>query len=158
MSNGHGGARPGAGRKPKAERYAPEIESANDKVFDRLGDNVDALQARADNDLVVVRTEYAPAGMVTVDDVEIDGEGRVIKVKRPAFPHLPPEQLVMVKRTETNNGPSETALIWLAEQGLGKPTQQIESIAKNIDLSKLSTEQLERLAAGDDLLSVILGG
>ncbi len=158
MSNGHGGARPGAGRKPKAERYAPEIESANDKVFDRLGDNVDALQARADNDLIVVHEEYAPAGTVTVDDVEIDGDGRVHKVKKPAFPGSDPKQLVLVKRRTVNNGPSETALIWLAEQGVGKPTQQIESIAKNIDLSKLSTEQLERLAAGDDLLSVILGG
>ncbi len=158
MSNGHGGARPGAGRKPKTERYAIEIESATDKVYVRLDDNVNSLQALADNDRIVVHQEWAPAGTVTIKSYEVDAEGKVHRVEKPAFPDLDPEHMVLVKRREVNNGPSETALTYLIDQGLGKATQHIESIAKNIDLSKLSTEQLERLAAGDDLLSVILGG
>lgn len=35
---------------------------------------------------------------------------------------------------------------------------QIDAIAKHLDIATLSTAQLERLAAGDDLVSVLLGG
>ncbi len=46
-SNGHGGARAGAGRKPKALRYAPAAEAAEQKIADALPDVVDALIAFA---------------------------------------------------------------------------------------------------------------
>jgi|SRR6185437_8976031 len=47
MPNGHGGARPGAGRKPKATKYASEIADAERKIADRLPELVDNLFALA---------------------------------------------------------------------------------------------------------------
>lgn len=41
--NGHGGAREGAGRKPKALRYADELAQAENKIIAALPDVIDAL-------------------------------------------------------------------------------------------------------------------
>jgi hypothetical protein len=35
---------------------------------------------------------------------------------------------------------------------------QIDDIAKHIDIMTLSTEQLERLVSGDDLVRILFGG
>jgi hypothetical protein len=48
MANGHGGRRPGAGRKPKAERFASKIAAAEKRIADRLPDLVDRLFELAD--------------------------------------------------------------------------------------------------------------
>ena len=44
---GTGGIRPGAGRKPKAEKYARDINAAEKKIRDKLPDIVDAQIALA---------------------------------------------------------------------------------------------------------------
>lgn len=41
--NGHGGAREGAGRKPKALRYADELAQAENKIIAALPDVIDGL-------------------------------------------------------------------------------------------------------------------
>lgn len=45
--NGHGGAREGAGRKPKALRYADELAQAENKIIAALPDVIDGLIAAA---------------------------------------------------------------------------------------------------------------
>ncbi len=45
--NGHGGARDGAGRKPKALRYACELAEAENKIVAALPDVIDGLIAAA---------------------------------------------------------------------------------------------------------------
>jgi hypothetical protein len=42
-SNGHGGAREGAGRHPKALRYASELATAEGKIIAALPDVIDGL-------------------------------------------------------------------------------------------------------------------
>ncbi len=44
---GHGGARDGAGRKPKALRYANELAEAENKIIAALPDVIDGLIAAA---------------------------------------------------------------------------------------------------------------
>jgi hypothetical protein len=43
----HGGARPGAGRKPKALRYASELAQAEEKIMSALPAAIDSLVASA---------------------------------------------------------------------------------------------------------------
>jgi hypothetical protein len=43
----HGGARPGAGRKPKALRYASELAAAEEKIMSALPAAIEALEAAA---------------------------------------------------------------------------------------------------------------
>jgi hypothetical protein len=45
--NNHGGARPGAGRKPKALRYASELAQAEEKIMSALPAAIDSLIASA---------------------------------------------------------------------------------------------------------------
>jgi hypothetical protein len=45
--NKHGGARPGAGRKPKALRYASELAVAEEKIMSALPAAIDSLIASA---------------------------------------------------------------------------------------------------------------
>ncbi len=47
--NGHGGARDGAGRKPKALKYATELADAENVLMSALPSAVAALVAAADN-------------------------------------------------------------------------------------------------------------
>ena len=43
MAKGHGGRRPGAGRKPKAEKYAGRISKAEKRIADRLPEIAERL-------------------------------------------------------------------------------------------------------------------
>jgi len=44
---GHGGPRPGAGRKPKALRYASELAQAEEKIMSALPAAIEALETAA---------------------------------------------------------------------------------------------------------------
>jgi ribosomal protein S11 len=48
-SNDHGGARPGAGRKPKALKYASELAAAENKIMSALPSAVAVLVAAAES-------------------------------------------------------------------------------------------------------------
>ncbi|MGV3723808.1 MAG: hypothetical protein ACO1SX_23160 [Actinomycetota bacterium] len=62
---GSGGRRPGAGRKPKAERFARPIAAAEKRIADRLPRLVDAIFDLAEG--------------VQVEDVDADGETRTYR-------------------------------------------------------------------------------
>lgn len=48
MANGYGGKRAGAGRKPRAERFATAIQRSEKRIADRLPDIIDRLFELAD--------------------------------------------------------------------------------------------------------------
>jgi hypothetical protein len=61
MAVSKGGARPGAGRKPKAEKYSRDINAAEKKIRDSLPDIVDAQIALAKG----LKTTTAEGGVYT---------------------------------------------------------------------------------------------
>ncbi|HEU4322114.1 MAG TPA: hypothetical protein VFS21_03105 [Roseiflexaceae bacterium] len=126
-TNGHGGRRAGAGRPRNTAKYATQIESATDQIVASLPDHIAMLELLAQGNLEVVHEVWELAGLITVDDVEIDKDGRVIKVKRLAFPEKRPDEWVLIQKRVVRNGPSETALIYLVDRAMGKPAVAIEA-------------------------------
>ena len=125
MANGHGGARPGAGRKAKAEKYADQIAQTEDRIADRLGDRVAALELLADGGYEQVQEFWEPAGPIQISKMLETKEG-TIRVTELAFPELPPDKLVCIRRTRSYAAPDRAANIYLIDRILGKPTQQTE--------------------------------
>lgn len=126
MANGHGGARPGAGRPRNAEKYAAEIQAFNDLVAQRLADRYAALELLADGGYEQITEVFEPAGLVQVTREVITDDGRTVNVKELAFPELPPEQLVCVRRTRQIAAPDRRANEYLVNRILGTPTQHLE--------------------------------
>lgn len=62
MANGHGGARQGAGRKPRASKHAGAIADAEQKIADQLPKLVENLLKLAQGVLVQTETEDADGG------------------------------------------------------------------------------------------------
>jgi hypothetical protein len=154
VANGHGGARPGAGRKPRALRFERPIAAAEKKIADHLPQLVDAELALALQGGERIEERYAAAATVTIEDVIEPPEGRPIRVKRPAYPDLPPDELVLVERKVVTLGPDRAAAEYLIDRILGKSTQAVELTGpdggavevKRADLSLLSDEELDALA------------
>lgn len=117
MANGHGGARPGAGRKAKAEKYAAQIAAAEDQIADRLPRLIGNLLKLADGGFEVVENHYAPAGTVTV------GSGEYLTL---VYPDKLADELVLIKRVKSRAAPDRAANIDLINRILGKPTTQVE--------------------------------
>src|SRR5262245_37492327 len=118
MANGHGGARAGAGRPRKAEKYASQIAQAEDRIADRLSERVEKLEYLANGGYEQIEEEYLPAGLIFVGS----GEWATL-----AFPDLPPEQLVCVKRKRSVAAPDRAANIYLIDRIAGKPTARVEA-------------------------------
>lgn len=138
MADGHGGAREGAGRKPHAERYAQEIETFADLAASDIEKNYSNLRRLADGGGEVAEEEWEAAGTVTI------GKGKDAK---PAFPNLPPEQLVLVRRKVTHLPPERQANEYLTNRVMGKPTEHQEVTGKDggpIEVAELTDE--ERMA------------
>lgn len=125
-----GGARAGAGRKPKATTHERAITRAEKRCADRLPSTLDNLEKLADGQAEAVEEIYEAAGALFIDATEIvyseSGNPRSVKVKKLAYPDLPPDELVLVKRVVRNFGPDRTANIYLADRILGKPTERTE--------------------------------
>lgn len=124
-----GGARVGAGRKPRAEKFARPIAAAEKRIADRLPELVDNLLLLAAGGIEQVEERYEPAGLVQVDDYEeVQREGRRSrqhKVKRPAYPKAPAEQMVLVERRVTHTLPDRAALQYLIDRILGRTTSRM---------------------------------
>lgn len=123
---GKGGARPGAGRKPKAKKYESLINQAEQRVADKLPEILDNLFKLADGGQELVQEEWQPAGIIMV------GEGE--NAKR-AFPDLDADKLVLVRRTVTKAGMDRAANTYLVDRVMGKAVQRSE-------ISGLNGEQL----------------
>lgn len=159
MANGHGGARPGSGRKPNTEKYADAVESFTDSAAADLPDRYEVIQRLADGGWEQVAETYEPAGIIYVDAPllkdgapAIDANGRPILVKQLAFPHLAPEQLVLVRRTVRVAAPDRAANEYLVDRVAGKPRQQVaaELTGPNGEAIVLQFQQAAAKIYGDD--------
>jgi hypothetical protein len=126
MANGHGGARPGAGRPSKAQLYADDIRATEQAIVDRLAEVVAVQLAAATDNIVVIDEVYEPAGMLTIQRTVIGPSGEV-RATEPAFPNLDPEQLVLVRRTRRVSGPDLRTGQYLINRIAGTPTQKLEA-------------------------------
>lgn len=138
--SGSGGARPNAGRKAKAEKFPTQVQAAEQRCADRLPNNLANLERLADGEAEQTEEEWLAAGTVTI------GKGAYVK---PAFPDLPPDELVLVRRKTVTYGPDVKANIYLTDRALGRPESAdemkiaqaveaeleafIDSIEKNLD-------------------------
>ncbi|HEX8833981.1 MAG TPA: hypothetical protein VF719_07255 [Abditibacteriaceae bacterium] len=124
-----GGARPGAGRKKKTEKYGGQIAAAEDKIADVLPQLIERLIERALIGAETVAKTYEPAGAFTVDDIDIqDGPNgpRAVKVKRLVYPNKSADELVLVKTTITSHAPDKDAAKYLSDRLMGRPMQEID--------------------------------
>jgi hypothetical protein len=107
-----GGARPGAGRKPKLEKHATEIQKAEKQCADRLPKTIAMLEKLANGEVEQTEEEWVAAGTVTL------GRGANAKL---AFPNLPPDQLVLIRKRTVTFSPDAKVNIYLADRVMGKP-------------------------------------
>lgn len=117
----NGGARPGAGRKPLAEKYAPAISKAEAQIAASLTRKKDGLPGIIDRMMEL-------AHGVTVQ--EPDGEGGVRVYTKP---------------------PDFKACQYLIDRILGKPTQRNEVTGENGEPIKIAaslTQALDRAYGG----------
>jgi hypothetical protein len=126
MANGWGGARANAGRKKKADRFASEIAQAERRVADRLPQLIDNLMLLADGGWEQVTETLEPAGLIQITKEVITSDGTV-SVRELAFPELPPEQLVVVRRTRATAAPNLRANEYLVDRILGRPVAAVEA-------------------------------
>jgi hypothetical protein len=120
-----GGARPGAGRKKNADKYAAAIERFTDKAAKGLTARYTALDRLAKGGFEQVTETWEPAGLIYVSK-QIETSQGAIRVSELAFPELPPEQLVCVRRTRSVAAPDRKANEYLVDRVLGRPTQQLD--------------------------------
>lgn len=127
-TNGWGGARPGSGRKRISERYASQVESFYDLAAPTLPDRYAALDRLARGGFEQVVETWEPAGLVTVQKTLETSEGAT-RVTELAFPHLPPEQLVCVRRVVRVAAPDRKANEYLIDRVAGRPVATVEEQA-----------------------------
>lgn len=150
MANGWGGARANAGRKKKAEIFASEIAAAERRVADRLPRLLANLEQLADGGYEQVTETYEPAGLIQITKEVITKDGTV-SVKELAFPELPPDELVCVRRTRTVAAPDRAANVYLVDRILGRPVAAVEA-----DVEVNAGEELRSVFAG--VVAKIYGG
>lgn len=150
MSNGHGGARPGAGRPRNTEKYAEAITSFHDAAADAIQARYRALTYLADGgfDEEAIEEVWEPAGLIQITKELITEDGRSVNVKELAFPHLPPEQLVCVQRKVKKQiaAPDLKANIYLVDRVAGKPTQATELSGPDGGAIELNNAAMETAA------------
>ena len=117
MANGHGGARRGAGRPRKAEKFAAPIAAAEDQIVDRLPRLVANQLKLANGGWWEEEVELQPAGLVEVGQ----GENRCL-----AYPEKDPDELVVVRKKRRKAAPDRKANEYLIDRILGRPTQALE--------------------------------
>lgn len=127
MANAHGGKRAGAGRKPKAEKFAPQIDRAEKRIADRLPELIDNQFALALGGGIRTESRYELARGVLIEAYEQDENGRIVKVKRQLFPDAAEDALVLVEKKEVELGPDRAANEYLIDRILGKPTAIVEA-------------------------------
>lgn len=154
--NGHGGARPGAGRKPTSELYAPEIAAAKRKCADHLPELLENLLELARGGYLRTKEKWERRGAITKKIYEYDDNGVPHMLEKPAYPdHPDQDELVLTERTTETADMDRAANIYLVDRILGKPTQAVElsgpdgdpiSLRADVDeLRKLPADELIRL-------------
>lgn len=118
MANGHGGARPGAGRPRKVDKHAGQIAALEQQIADSLPERFAALDQLARGGYDQVAESWKPAGSVTI------GSGEQLQF---VYPQLPPDQMVLVERRVSVAAPDRKANEYLIDRILGRPTARLEA-------------------------------
>ena len=119
----------------KVDLHAAEIAAAKNEAAGQLVHYVKNLQILADGGFEMIDEEWVPAGLVLIDaqDDDNDVTGAALSaagvntrhMRRPrkvlAFPDLPPDQLVLVKRKRTVTAPDRSANVYLLDRIIGRP-------------------------------------
>jgi hypothetical protein len=117
MAGNHGGSRPGAGRKPKADKHAGAVAAAEQQIADRLPSLIENLLVLADGGFERVDEEWAPAGTITRGSGEF-----IVKV----FADKEDDELVLVKRKVSVAEPDRASNQYLVDRILGRATERHE--------------------------------
>lgn len=117
MGTGHGGARPGSGRKRRDIKHETAIAQAENRIVDRLPHIIDNMFHLAMGGYERVEEQFSPAGSLWI------GQGKDAELM---YPGKDPDELVLVKRTVTIADKDRAANIYLIDRILGKPIQQTE--------------------------------
>lgn len=136
----NGGKRPGAGRpRNPAVKLRAEVRAQVDGTLNAgLPRYVANLETLADGGFEKVTTYQEPAGLIFIDtpllmpdqrgkmQPVLDGRGRPVMTKTRAFPGLPADAMVTVRRTVELAEPDRLANEYLCDRALGKPRQAVE--------------------------------
>ena len=156
MANGHGGARRGAGRKPKAEKFARPIAGLERRLADALPDLGEALLKLASGGTPRVEETFEPAGLVTVEVLEIADDGKATRGRRLAFPDVDPGTLVLTERRVSTLAPDRAAITYAIDRILGRPDVGVEPEA--IEAPKAEEDYVLDLGGGPDASDSDPGG
>lgn len=107
----------GPGRKPKAQKFARPIARAEKRIADRLPELIDNMFVLANGGYERVEEEWQPAGLIYVGSGEF---------ARRAYPALPDDELVLVKRKASIADKDRQANEYLLNRILGKPIERAE--------------------------------
>ena len=130
----HGGARPGAGRKPKSVRFRTKINAADKLFADGLKKAATKLLELAEGGFETIEREYLPAGLVTVKIDTVSDSGKVERgLERLAFPDLDETELVCVKEKRSQAMPDRTALVYICNRILGRPFAEPAPVEESDD-------------------------
>lgn len=146
MSNTHGGARPGAGRKPKAEKYAEQITAIEDRLADSLKKRVDTLEELAQGGFEKKTRKLIPAVLIMKKVVVMDALGVPHNIEEPAFPDEKPGKLICVEETRETLAPDRAAGIYLTDRILGKPTQAVEMSGPSGEAIEINAQAMAQAA------------
>ena len=144
-----GGRRAGAGRKKsKATLLKDQAEQlAADMIGAELPGLIANLIKLANGGYQRVEDRYEPAGCVLVDDwITEDGKSR--RIRRQAFPNVPPDQPVLVSRIISTADSDRQACVYLIDRILGRPHEQVKQVgttATQVNVNVIS--DAERLVA-----------
>ena len=153
MADGHGGARPGAGRRPKAEKYETQFAAADQRWVDKLPVVQETLEKLAKGGLKRITKKFMPAVLVLTKEVRYDASDNPKNVDVPAFPDEDPKKLICVQEVVETLAPDRAANIYILDRILGKPTQSVEMSGPDGGDIPLPTHDLSRLTT-DELLAM----
>ena len=124
--SGHGGARPGADRKPTAEQFESEIATAKKCCADTLPDRLETVTGLAEGGYEKQMRKMLPAALVMKKKIVHDN-GVPHNVEEPAFPDEKADKMMCVEETRQRLAPDRAANIYLVDRILGKPTATVEA-------------------------------
>jgi hypothetical protein len=120
----NGGARPGAGRKPKADKYAGAINRAEKKIADKLPQLVDNLLKLANGGFEVVEEKWIPRAAFSLGDIIANQAGADTPEGKEAIEN--PFEMVLSERKSYIAQPDRASNQYLIDRIGGKPTIKVK--------------------------------
>jgi hypothetical protein len=121
---GTGGARPGAGRKPKKEKYAAPINKAERQIVDKLPQLIEVQMKLAFGGIPVIEEKWIPRAAFSFGDLIAKEAGKDSPEADKAIED--PYEMVLAERKVSHTLPDRAAGQYLIDRIAGKPTQKIK--------------------------------